>query len=187
MTQLNCAKTAAVGHTPLKVPTPSNKSPRVDKTFTINTNCGQIAFTAFGKSAPLTVIAMTEMAKAGYFNQSLCHRLTTAGIYVLQCGDPTASGSGGPAFTFPDENLPKAGSNNYPAGTIAMANSGPNTNGSQFFIVYKDTTLAPSYTIWGKVTKGLSIVQKIAATGVLGGGADGKPKQSIAIQSITVK
>jgi len=130
---------------------------------------------------------MSALAKAGYFNQSLCHRLTTSGIYVLQCGDPTATGTGGPGFSYPDENLPASGANNYPAGTIAMANSGPNTNGSQFFIVYKDTTLAPSYTIWGKITKGLAIVQKLAAIGVAGGGQDGKPKQTIAIQSVTVR
>ncbi|MEI6294930.1 MAG: peptidylprolyl isomerase, partial [Actinomycetes bacterium] len=104
-----------------------------------------------------------------------------------QCGDPTASGSGGPPFSYPDENLPTVPTNDYPAGTIAMANSGPNTNGSQFFIVYKDTTLAPSYSIWGVVTKGLDIVKRVAAAGVLGGGTDGTPKQTIAIDTVIVK
>lgn len=182
-----CAKTKSVPHNPIQVDTPSLKVARVDRTFTLNTNCGQIVFKAFGVKAPLTVIAMSTLAKAGFFDHSLCHRLTTSGLYVLQCGDPTASGSGGPMFQYPDENLPVVTTNDYPAGTIAMANSGPNTNGSQFFIVYKDTTLAPSYTVWGMVTKGLDIVKRVAAQGVIGGGSDGKPKQTIAIETVVVK
>lgn len=187
-----CAPTNAVAHNPMKVGTPDGGAVQVDRIFTLNTNCGQIVFKAFGRSAPLTVIAMTWLAKAGYLNHSLCHRVTTSGIYVLQCGDPTASGSGGPPFQYNDENLPADSANNYPAGTIAMANSGLDasghgTNGSQFFIVYKDTTLPPSYSIWGVVTKGLDIVKKVAAAGVIGGGSDGKPSTTIAIESVTVK
>jgi peptidyl-prolyl cis-trans isomerase B (cyclophilin B) len=159
----------------------------VDRVFTLTTNCGPITFKAFGKKAPSTVIAMTFLAKSGYFDHSLCHRVTTSSIYVLQCGDPTASGSGGPPFSYRDENLPADAPNNYPAGTIAMANSGPNTNGSQFFIVYKDTYLPPSYTIWGWVTQGLDVVKQIANAGVVGGGTDGTPKQTIAIESVSVK
>ena len=135
---------------------------------------------------------MTALAKDGYFNQSLCHRITTSGLYVLQCGDPTASGSGGPPFQYDDENKPTNSTNNYPAGTVAMANSGLDanghgTNGSQFFIVYKDTTLPNSYSIWGTVTKGLDIVKKVADAGVVGGGTDGKPVMTIAIESVIVK
>ncbi len=130
--------------------------------------------------------ALTALAKAGYFNNTLCHRLTTSGLYVLQCGDPTATGTGGPGFTFKDENLPKNVVNNYSAGTVAMANSGPSTNGSQFFLVYANTTLAPSYTIWGQITTGLDIVKAIAAAGVKGGGADGAPAQTIAIEKVIV-
>ncbi len=184
---LTCAPTNAVAHNPMPVPTPDAKAAQVDRTFTLNTNCGQIVFKAFGHKAPLTVIGMTVLAKSGYFDNSLCHRITTSGIYVLQCGDPTASGNGGLPWGPPDENLPKGSTDNYPAGTVAMANSGPNTNGSQFFIVYKDTTLGANYSIWGVVTKGLDIVQKVAAAGVLGGGSDGKPKMTIAITSVTVK
>ena len=107
---------------------------------------------------------------------------------MLQCGDPTASGSGGPAFTYGNENLPTGTLNNYPAGVVAMANTGqPNSNGSQFFLVYKDTTLAPSYTRWGTIIKGLNIVQAIAAQGVAGGGSDGTPAQKIAIESVSVR
>ena len=182
-----CGKATAVAHTPTKVGFPDPKSVQVDRTFTLNTNCGQIVFKAFGKKAPLTVIAMTSLAKNGFFDRTLCHRLTTSQIFVLQCGDPTASGSGGPPFSYRDENLPTVTTNDYPAGTIAMANSGPNTNGSQFFIVYKDTTLPPSYSVWGLVTKGLDIVKRVAAAGVVGGGTDGTPKQTVAIDTVTVK
>lgn len=183
----DCVKTDAIAHIPIKVGYPDPKAPMVDRVFTLNTNCGPIIFKAFGKKATATVIAMTFLAKSGFFDHSLCHRLTTASIFVLQCGDPTASGSGGPPFSFRDENLPEDGQDNYPAGTIAMANSGPNTNGSQFFIVYKDTYLPPSYTVWGVVTQGLDIVKKVATFGVVGGGTDGTPKQTIAIESVDVK
>ena len=153
--------------------------------ITLSTNCGDIVFTAFGKKAPTTVSVFSFLIKKGYFNNTLCHRIVTAGIYVLQCGDPTASGRGGPGFAFKDENLPKYVANNYPAGTIAMANAGPGTNGSQFFIVYKDTTLPAAYTIWGKVTSGLNIVQYVAAKSAAVG--DGFPVQPIAILKASVK
>jgi peptidyl-prolyl cis-trans isomerase B (cyclophilin B) len=107
---------------------------------------------------------------------------------VLQCGDPTATGSGGPGYQYGEENLPTAATGvSYPAGTLAMANAGAGTNGSQFFIVYKDTTLPASYTIFGKVTSGLDVVTKIAAAGVSGGGTDGKPAKPVSLLSVTVK
>jgi peptidyl-prolyl cis-trans isomerase B (cyclophilin B) len=155
--------------------------------FTLVTNCGDIKIAVDQAKAPQTITAMTTLARAGYFDASLCHRLTTSGLYVLQCGDPTATGRGGPTFTFGDENLPSAGANNYPAGTVAMANSGANTNGSQFFLVFANTTLGPNYTIWGKITSGLNIVKAIAAAGVQGGGPDGPPAVKIAIEKVIVK
>ena len=162
-----CAKSTAKGHVPAKVkqPTVAAKSPA--KTLTLTTNCGPIVISLFGSKAPITVTSIAALANAGYYNKSLCHRLTTEGIFVLQCGDPTASGSGSPTGWkgYIDENLPKVGAKNYPAGTVAMANSGPKTNGSQFFLVYQDTQLGPDYTIWGKITKGLDLVQKIGAVG----------------------
>jgi peptidyl-prolyl cis-trans isomerase B (cyclophilin B) len=186
--KITCTSTTAAGHQPPAVPTPHVSRTYTNKTFTFVTNCGTIVIAADGKDAPVTVQVMQALATAGYFTNTLCHRLTTAGLYVLQCGDPTASGSGGPAFSYGNENLPTGTANNYPAGIVAMANTGqPNSNGSQFFLVYKDTTLAPSYTRWGTIIKGLNIVQAIAAQGVVGGGSDGTPAQKIAIESVSVR
>ena len=183
---IKCKATKAVGHTPPSV-APAEKLPkRFARTFTFDTNCGTIVVTTVGAKAPITVTQLATLARGGFFNNTLCHRLTTQGLYVLQCGDPTATGSGGPNFTFRDENLPVEGLNNYPAGTVAMANSGPGTNGSQFFLVFADTTLGANYTIWGTMTQGLDIVKAIAKAGVKGGGADGAPNQPISINRVTV-
>jgi len=186
-----CKPTTAVGHSPLKLPIPDVNKPHINKTFTLKTNCGDIVIDADGVKAPLTVLALSYLAQKGYFNQSLCHRLVTSGIFVLQCGDPTASGSGGPKFYIPNENFPAAGPNAYPAGTVAMAKGpdlpdGTPTNGSQFFIVYQDNSaLAANYTIFGHVTQGLDIVKAIAAAG---NGADGvTPAQPVAIEKFEVK
>lgn len=162
-----CAKSTAKGHAPAKVKQPTVAAKNMAKTLTLTTNCGPIVISLLGSKAPITVTSIATLANAGYYNKSLCHRLTTEGIFVLQCGDPTASGSGSPTGWkgYVDENLPKVGAKNYPAGTVAMANSGPKTNGSQFFLVYQDTQLGPDYTIWGKITKGLDLVQKIGAVG----------------------
>jgi peptidyl-prolyl cis-trans isomerase B (cyclophilin B) len=105
---------------------------------------------------------------------------------VLQCGDPTGTGSGGPGYKFADENLAGA---TYPEGTVAMANSGANTNGSQFFLVYKNSTLGPSYTPFGKVVSGLDIIQNVAKKGSdnSNGTGDGHPKESVIIESVTIK
>jgi peptidyl-prolyl cis-trans isomerase B (cyclophilin B) len=183
---IKCGPTKASGHAPKNV-APAQKLPRkLARTFTFETNCGDIVVTTVGTKAPITITQLSTLAKGGFFDNSLCHRLTTQGLYVLQCGDPTATGTGGPSFTYPDENLPSATYNNYPAGTVAMANSGPGTNGSQFFLVFADTTLGANYTIWGTITQGLDIVKAIAKAGVKGGGADGTPKQAIAIHRVTV-
>lgn len=184
--KVKCTPTKAVGHTEMIVKPAEKPSTKLPKTFTFTTNCGTIVITTVGKKAPWTLTEMSTLAKAGYFDGSLCHRLTTAGIYVLQCGDPTATGRGGPGFSYPDENLPANALNNYPAGTVAMANSGPGTNGSQFFLVFADTSLGPDYTIWGKITKGLDIVQAIAKAGVKGGGGDGTPNTTIALTKVRV-
>jgi peptidyl-prolyl cis-trans isomerase B (cyclophilin B) len=187
---VKCQTTSAIGRTPSDVPIPQRVlTPRQLKKMmseiVIDTNCGQIVISPLHQQARVTLTAITTLIKAGFYDKSLCHRLTTSGLYVLQCGDPTATGRGGPNFTFGVENLPANKSGNYPAGVVAMANSGtPNSNGSQFFIVYEETTLPPNYTIWGRVSKGLDVVKLVAQAGVRDGSSDGAPKQAIAIEKI---
>ena len=182
-----CKPTTAKAHTVKNIIPPEVKPPFRNRTFTFMTNCGDIVIQANAKSAPITVTALAALVNGGFYNKSLCHRLTTNEIYVLQCGDPTGTGMGGPNFSYRDENLPQAVQANYPAGTVAMANSGANTNGSQFFIVYENTSMNPNYTIWGRVTKGLEIVRAIAKVGVADGSTDGTPKQTIAIERVRVR
>lgn len=180
--KIRCKATKAVASNPIRVAPPESILKRLPRTITLQTNCGDIVIQTFHRQAPVTITVMSTLVNSGYFNRTLCHRLTTEGIFVLQCGDPTATGSGGPEFRYRDENLPAGGSNNYPAGIVAMANSGPNTNGSQFFLVYKDTTLGPNYTIWGRIISGLDIVRFVADAGVKNGEADGAPVRTIAIE-----
>ena len=163
----------------------SPSTPRPPTPLTITTNCGVIKADLYAAKAPHTVNSFVFLASKGYFTDIPCHRLTTSGIYVLQCGDPTGTGSGGPGYSFKDENLTGA---TYGAGVLAMANSGANTNGSQFFINYKDSTLAPSYTPFGKVTQGLDILQAIGAKGAKPADASGNtaPNQPVSILSFTV-
>jgi peptidyl-prolyl cis-trans isomerase B (cyclophilin B) len=152
-------------------------------TATITTNCGVIKATLYAAKAPHTVNSFAFLAGKGYFTDVPCHRLTTSGIYVLQCGDPTGTGSGGPGYKFTDENLKGA---TYGTGVLAMANAGANTNGSQFFINYKDSQLPANYTPFGKVTQGLDIVQAIGAEGASGGSGDGAPNQPVSILKFTI-
>jgi len=171
----------ATGDAARKVdPPPSDPSP--SKAVTIRTNRGAIGATLETASAPCTSGSFTSLAKQGFFDGTTCHRLTTEGIFVLQCGDPTGTGSGGPGYSFADE---LTGKEKYPAGTLAMANAGPDTNGSQFFIVYADTPLPPSYTVFGTIdADGLRVVKRIARDGTADGGADGPPKDDVLIRSV---
>jgi len=144
-------------------------------TMKLATTCGEIDLALKASAAPHTVNSFDYLAGKGFFDHTKCHRLTTEGIYVLQCGDPTGSGSGGPGYTIPDENLKDKSlkSNIYPAGTVAMANQfdaqtgkGRNTGGSQFFLVYQDSQLPPNYTPFGTVSEsGMKVLKKIATAG----------------------
>ena len=182
-----CKTPTAKAHAPATVKEPMSIAKALPKTMTIDTNCGAIVISLLTNKAPLTITKLSALARAKYFDLSFCHRLTTEGLFVLQCGDPTGTGMCGPNFSYRDENLPQAVESNYPAGVVAMANSGANTNGSQFFIVYENTSMRPEYTIWGKVTKGLEIVKAIAKEGVVDGTNDGLPKQTIAIERVKVR
>jgi peptidyl-prolyl cis-trans isomerase B (cyclophilin B) len=150
----------------------------------IKTNRGTIVIDLLNSKATCTVNSFVSLATQKYFSKTPCHRLTTSGIYVLQCGDPTGTGSGGPGYKFADENLAGA---KYTAGTVAMANSGPGTNGSQFFIVYRDSlTLPANYTPFGTVVSGMGIVQNVAKAGTSNGTGDGHPKEKVVIESVHI-
>ncbi|WP_436770870.1 peptidylprolyl isomerase [Yinghuangia sp. YIM S09857] len=153
--------------------------------YTLNlvTSCGTVTVSMNAAKAPTTVNSFAFLAGKNYFDHTPCHRLTTEGIFVLQCGDPTGTGTGGPGYQFADENLTGA---TYPAGTVAMANAGPGTNGSQFFLVYKDTQLPPQYTPFGTVTGGMDVLQQVADDGVWDGSGDGPPKALIVLDKVTV-
>jgi peptidyl-prolyl cis-trans isomerase B (cyclophilin B) len=158
-------------------------------TGTIVTNCGTIVIALDGKAAPATVNSFAFLASKHFFDNTICHRLTTSIIYVLQCGDPTASGGGGPGYTIPDEHLGAIKNRTYPAGTVAMANTGqPHTGGSQFFLVYQDSGLDPNYTPFGRITAGLDVLRRIAALGTDNshGQGDGSPNVPVVIRSFTV-
>jgi peptidyl-prolyl cis-trans isomerase B (cyclophilin B) len=182
-----CKPTTAKPHAPMKTNPPQKVAKVLPKTMTLKTNCGDVVI-ALDARAPFTVTQITALARAGYYNKSLCHREAVSGFEMLQCGDPTAQGAGGPGFTYPDENLPIGKVLTYPAGTVAMANAGPNTNGSQFFLVFGDSpALGPAYSIWGKITKGLDVLKYIASKGVNDPSGIGAPKIKVAIESVVVR
>ena len=153
---------------------------------TLATNRGNIVFEMDSAKTPCTANNLRSLAHFRYFDGTPCHRLTTEGIEVLQCGDPSGTGSGGPGSQFADENLEGAA---YPRGTVAMANAGPATNGSQFFLVYGDSTLPPNYTPFGRITSGLEVLDAVAQAGSddSNGAGDGKPKAPITISTLRAK
>jgi peptidyl-prolyl cis-trans isomerase B (cyclophilin B) len=164
-------------------PPPAQATETGDVDVTISTSAGDIGATLDAAAAPCTVNSFLSLADQGYYDDTPCHRLTTAGIYVLQCGDPSGSGGGGPGYSFPDE---LTGDETYGGGTLAMANAGPDTNGSQFFMVYQDTQLPPSYTVFGSIgDAGLQVLDAVAKKGTANGAPDGPPKEKVQIESVT--
>lgn len=158
------------------------------------TSQGNIGLQLDNGKAPCTVNSFASLANKGFFDKTPCHRLTTSGLFVLQCGDPTGKGTGGPGYQFaneyptnqyrPDDPALQQPAI-YPRGTLAMANSGPDTNGSQFFLVYKDSTLPPNYTVFGTIDDtGLATLEKVAAGGDKQGAGDGEPVTPVEITSI---
>ena len=167
-----------------------------DTQATITLSSGAVPITLHGADAPCTVNSFASLAQQGYFDGTTCHRLTTDGIYVLQCGDPTGSGTGGPGYAFDDE-LKRAeaqkddpvgqGTKTYAAGTVAMANAGANTNGSQFFLVFDDSPLPPDYTVFGTMDPaGLEVVKGIGQKGTADGSSDGAPQEPVTIEKVSV-
>lgn len=178
---------------------PSNPRSGAPAKVTIRTDRGDIPVTLDADKAPCTVNSFLSLADQGFFDRTRCHRLVTGGLNVLQCGDPSGTGAGGPGYEFKDELLrqdprlqPCLGQVDpqtnrqvctYSAGTVAMANSGPDTNGSQFFLVYADSPLPAAYTVFGRMSAaGLKVVRGVAQHG---NAADGvAPKQSVTIDSV---
>ena len=163
-------------------------------TLDVTTSAGAMVFSLDRASAPCAVNSFEYLASQGFFDGSPCHRLTTeeAGFGVLQCGDPTGTGTGGAGYRYAEE--PPTGSDPYPEGTIAMANSGqPGSTGSQFFICYTScSSLPPNYSAVGTVSEGLDVVKQIAAAGVVPSGSgtgspgDGAPATPVTLESVTV-
>lgn len=148
-------------------------------TATLATAKGTIELELFAKNTPATVNNFVFLAREKFYDGVIFHR--TIADFMIQGGDPTGTGMGGPGYKFPDE----AFTGEYTRGTVAMANSGPDTNGSQFFIMHKDTALPKSYVIFGKVVSGLEVVDAIA-TAPTQAGSD-KPQSPVAIESITIQ
>lgn len=159
------------------------------------TSQGNIGLMLANNESPCTVNSFASLIGQKYFDDTKCHRLTTSeSLGVLQCGDPKGDGTGGPGYQFANEyptdqyppNDPKLREPVlYARGTLAMANAGPGTNGSQFFMVYKDSQLPPQYTVFGTIqADGLAVLDKIAKAGVNGGGEDGAPASEVTIKSI---
>lgn len=156
-------------------------------TATMTTNFGDITLTLDRADAPCTVNSFVSLAEQGFYDDTPCPRIgDQEGFGILQCGDPTGTGAGGAGYSFPDE---LSGDETYPAGTLAMANAGPDTNGSQFFLVFRDSQFPPSYTTFGTIDEaGLKVIDAIAKEGndganPAGGGA---PNKDVTIEKVTV-
>lgn len=189
--QVNCDYPATPNQPaakPAKAPGSANISATGTVNVTFKSTAGDIPLTLDRSLAPCTVNSFVNLIQQGYFTDTSCHRLGTTGLQMLQCGDPSGSGSGGPGYSFKDETFPGL---KYGRGILAMANSGPDTNGSQFFMVYGDAQLDPNYTVFGSISDaGLQVLDKIARAGDDGsfdpspGG--GKPNMPVKFTAVTV-
>lgn len=181
------------------IPLPANQPPAINKEsentensvvknymhiVTVETNFGEIQFETFDKDAPKTVNNFITLAKKGFYDSLTFHRIVKG--FVIQGGDPNGNGTGGPGYKFEDELDPnsESGKLGYKKGVVAMANSGPDTNGSQFFITLADVPLPYQYTIFGKVIKGIEVVDKIGAAQT---GPNDKPLETVIMSRVTIK
>ena len=152
----------------------------------LHTSCGEITLELFADSAPATVNSFVFLAEQGYFDGTVSHRVVPG--FVIQAGDPTATGRGGPGYSLPDE-LPDQGFV-YTRGTVAMANAGPNTGGSQFFLVLGDVPLNPDFSVFGTVVSGFDVMDKIAAlplTARAAGQEPSSPLETLYLDSVEIR
>jgi peptidyl-prolyl cis-trans isomerase B (cyclophilin B) len=177
---------AGVGEQRLVPPPPQRAAHRGKVRATIATNLGPISVQLDADRAPCTVHSFVHLIREDYYTETACHRITTEGLWVLQCGDPTGTGTGTPGYRYNEENLPIGLAPAYRRGTLAMANAGPGTNGGQFFVVYRDSDIAPDYTVFGEVVSGLEVVERVAAAGTASGEPDGRPELDIEITEIAL-
>jgi cyclophilin family peptidyl-prolyl cis-trans isomerase len=172
----------------VKLP-PATTDPSATYQATMKTNRGTIVIDLLNSKAPCTVNSFASLAAQDFYNSSPCFRLSnSSGLFMLQCGDPTGKGTGGPGYGFASENLTGA---TYRAGTLAMANTGEaDGNGSQFFLVYANSELPPDYTPFGKIVSGLNILQTVGKAGYgppLSSAGGGAPKEKVDIKSVVVQ
>ncbi len=151
--------------------------PAKSYTATIETTAGTMTAELYASEAPRTVNNFVFLAREGFYGDVIFHR--TISGFMIQGGDPTGTGSGGPGYRFEDEPV----SRQYLRGTLAMANAGPNTNGSQFFVMHADYPLPPNYTIFGKLSAGEEVVDAIVGAPT---GAQDRPVNPVAIKSVTI-
>jgi peptidyl-prolyl cis-trans isomerase B (cyclophilin B) len=177
---------AGFGEQRLVPPPPTRAAYRGKVRASITTNLGSIAVELDADRAPCTVHSFAHLVREDYYTETPCHRITTAALWVLQCGDPTGRGTGTPGYRYGEENLPIGLAPAYRRGVLAMANAGPGTNGGQFFIVYRDSDIPPDYTVFGEVLSGLPVVERVAAAGTESGESDGRPALDVEITEITV-
>ena len=172
---------------PNNLPNGKGISAQGTSSVTLKTNDGDIPLTLDKSLAPCAVNSFLSLSTQGYYDNTSCHRLSTSGLQMLQCGDPKGDGSGGPGYKFNDEVWDGL---TYGRGYLAMANSGPNTNGSQFFLVFGDAQLPASYTVFGTISEaGLKVIDDIAKAGDDGAFADvggGHPNKKVTITKAQV-
>ncbi len=154
--------------------------PAADHTATIRTDRGGITADLFAEQSPRTVNNFVFLARQGFYDGAIFHRVIEG--FMIQGGDPTGTGRGGPGYTFDDE-LAAAREHGYPRGTLAMANSGPDTNGSQFFVMHRDYDLPPNYSVFGRATGGLDVVDDIATTAT---DDSDRPLEDLGIETVDV-
>ena len=163
---------------PVEPPSP-RASARGTATAVLATNYGFVVVELDRANAPCAVHNFTHLVRGMFYNHTQCWRLTnSARLGVLQCGDIVSVEVGGPGYRFADE---LTGAETYPRGTVAMGNQGPDTNGSQFFVVHSHANIAPAYTVLGRVTHGMSTLDRIVAAGIQDGAEDGLPARPVRI------